>query len=140
MPSRSHADDVAAICELKTRYCWYFDDGDLDGVVALFTDDAVCELGSFGSWRGREEIIAGYRGQMVDSQVPGGRIHALSNPLIEVAGDHATGRWYLVDYDISGGSEQQPIRLLASYRDEYRCVDGQWLIVRTALTIHWRAW
>lgn len=132
-------DDLAAIRELKSRYCWYFDDGDLDGVVSLFTDDAVCELGTFGSWRGRDEIEAGYRAQMVDSQVPGGRMHALSNPLIEVDGDTATGRWYLVDYDISGGSEQ-PIRLLASYRDEYRYQDGGWLMARTALTIHWRAW
>jgi ketosteroid isomerase-like protein len=132
-------EDFAAICDLKSRYCWYFDDGDLEGVVSLFTDDAVCELGTFGSWRGRAEIEAGYRAQMVDSQVPGGRMHALSNPLVEVQGDTATGRWYLVDYDISGGSEQ-PIRLLASYRDEYRRVDGRWLMAHTALTIHWRAW
>lgn len=139
MPTRSAADDVAAICDLKSRYCWSFDDGNLDGVVSLFTDDAVCELGTFGSWRGREEIEAGYRAQMVDSQVPGGRIHALSNPRIEIDGDSATGCWYLVDYDISGGHEQ-PIRLLASYRDEYRYVEGRWLMARTALTIHWRAW
>jgi hypothetical protein len=139
MPTRSAADDVAAICDLKSRYCWSFDDGHLDGVVSLFTEDAVCELGTFGSWNGRDEIVDGYRAQMVDSQVPGGRMHALSNPLIEVDGDSATGRWYLVDYDISGRHEQ-PIRLLASYRDEYRYVDGRWLMARTALTIHWRAW
>ena len=132
-------DDVVAIQELKSRYCWCFDDGDLAGLIALFTDDAVCELGTFGSWTGRAEVEAGYRAQMVDSQVPGGRLHALSNPLIDVAGDTATGRWSLVDYDVSGGSEQ-PIRLLATYRDDYRRVDGRWLIARTALTIQWRAW
>jgi ketosteroid isomerase-like protein len=131
--------DVEAIRDVKIRYCWRYDRGDLPGVLELFTDDAVCELGSFGSWTGRAEIEAGYRDQMVDSGVPGGRLHALSNPLIEVTGDTAIGRWYLVDYDISGGSAQ-PIRLLATYRDEYRQVAGRWLIARTALNVEWRAW
>src|SRR5215218_9831772 len=92
------------IRELKHEYCWAYDAGDLSRLMHLFTDDAVCELGPFGTWRGREEIERGYRDQMVASRVPGGRLHSVSNPLITVDGDTATGRWYLTDYDIEPGA------------------------------------
>jgi ketosteroid isomerase-like protein len=130
----SHAADE--IRQLKHEYCWAFDEGDLDGLMALFTDDAVCELGAFGSWNGRAEILAGYRNQLVLSGVPGGRLHSVSNSIIRVDGETATGRWYLVDYDISSGTTE-PVRILATYRDAYRWQGDRWLIARTSLTIHW---
>jgi len=129
----SAADEIR---ELKHEYCWAFDAGDLDRVMDLFTDDAVCELGPFGAWRGRAEIERGYREQMVYSRVPGGRLHAVTNEVIAVDGDTATGRWYLVDYDIEPGTTQ-PVRLLATYADGYRREGGRWRIATTSLTIHW---
>lgn len=130
--------DVEAVRDVKHRYCWSFDTADLEGLIALFTADAVCELGPFGSWHGIAEIRAGYQAQMADSGVPGGRLHSVSNDLIDVAGDRATGRWYLVDYDISPGTVN-PARILATYADEYRREGDTWRIARTALQIHWRA-
>jgi hypothetical protein len=128
-------DDVAQLCSLKYEYCYAFDSGDLARLTALFTADAVCDLGPFGTWRGIAEITDGYREQMVASKVPGGRLHSVSNPLIEVDGDDARGRWYLVDYDIEAGASQ-PIRLLAGYDDEYRRERGAWRISLSRLTIH----
>lgn len=130
--------DLEEIRGLKHRYCWYFDDADLDGLVDLFTDDAVCDLGPFGRWEGRDEIVAGYRAQMLASGVPGGRLHSVSNGLIDVDRNRATGRWYLVDYDISLGSVER-IRILASYQDEYSRDNGRWRIARTAIRIRWAA-
>jgi ketosteroid isomerase-like protein len=130
--------DAEMIRELKHRYCWCFDDADLDGLMALFTEDAICELGPFGTWRGLAEIRAGYERQMRLSGVPGGRLHVVTNPIVEVDGDRATGRWYLTDHDISPGSTA-PIRLIAGYADEYRRVDSQWRIARTVVQIRWRA-
>jgi hypothetical protein len=130
--------DVDAIRALKHRYCWCFDDGDLEGLLALFTGNAVCELGPFGSWHGIAEIRAGYARQMVDSGVPGGRLHSVTNELIDVEGDSATGRWYIVDYDIMPGAAA-PVRIIGSYTDDYSRVDDRWLIARTAVQIRWRA-
>lgn len=135
MAARADAEEIR---ELKHRYCWCFDDADLDGLVALFTEDAVCELGPFGSWRGIAEIRTGYERQMRSSGVPGGRLHSVTNSTIAVDGDHATGRCYLTDYDTSPGSTA-PVRLIASYADEYRRVEGRWRIARMTLQIRWRA-
>jgi ketosteroid isomerase-like protein len=129
--------DADQIRDLNHRYCWCFDAADLEGLVSVFTDDAVCDLGPFGTWRGIAEIRAGFAAQMIDS-VPGGRLHSVSNDLIDVHGDTATGRWYLVDYDISPGSTT-PVRIVAHCAEEYRRVDGRWLIRRTALQIRWRS-
>jgi ketosteroid isomerase-like protein len=127
--------DVEQIKQLKHEYCWAFDSGDLGRLMALFTDDAVCELGPFGTWRGRADIERGYRSQMVASRVPGGRLHSVSNAIITVDGDHASGHWYLVDYDIEPGTTQ-PVRLLAAYHDTYRRDADRWRMSVTSLTIH----
>lgn len=127
---------VEQIRALKHEYCWAFDAGDLHRLLDLFTDDAVCELGPFGTWRGKQEIENGYRDQMVASRVPGGRLHSVTNALIAVDGDRATGRWYLVDYDIEPGTPQ-PVRLLATYADTYRREGGRWRFAVTSVTIHW---
>ncbi len=56
--------------------------------------------------------------------------HVVSNPLIDVEGDEATGRWYLMlayrTPDGEVGWKQ------TTYEDEYRKADGEWKIVSSA--------
>jgi hypothetical protein len=130
--------DLARIRRLKHQYCWCFDAADLDGLITLFTADAVCELGPFGTWRGVEDIRAGFAKQMVSSGVPGGVMHVVSNPLIEMDGNQARGRWYLVDYATSP-DVVSPVKIVATYDDDYRCERGDWLIARTSLQVRWRS-
>ena len=130
-------EDMDRIEQLKYRYCRSFDEGDLDALIALFAADAVCELDSFGTWRGVGEIRAGFAEQMVNTGVPGRVMHVVSNPLIDIDGDHASAQWYLVDYSIAPG-ETSPVKIIATYDDEYRCENGEWLFARTSLRIRWR--
>lgn len=51
--------ELRRVEQLKYDYCWAYDDGDLDRLSALFTGDAVCEMGFFGTWAGRGEIRRG---------------------------------------------------------------------------------
>jgi len=134
---RTEAADREAIQELKHAYCWRYDTGDLDGLMELFTPDAVCDLDAFGSWRGTEEIRRGYARQMAATGIPGTRLHSVSNPLIRISGDRAKGWWYLVDYDTSPGCNA-PVRILATYDDDYLRTDGGWRIAHTRLSIRWR--
>ncbi len=122
--------------QLKYDYCWAYDSGDLDAVVGLFTEDAVCEMGFFGTWRGRAEIRAGYADVMASTGIPGSRRHMPGNPQITVEGEAARGRWYLVDYRTEAGVAQ-PTRIIASYDDLYSREGDRWLISRTSLEVHW---
>lgn len=128
--------DLRRIEQLKYDYCWRYDSGDLDGLVELFTEDAVCELGPFGTWRGRTEIRAGYGALITATGIPGSRRHAPANPLIEVTGDSARGRWYLIDYRTEP-DVAQPVRIIATYDDEYQRAGARWQVRRTSLEIQW---
>jgi ketosteroid isomerase-like protein len=128
--------DLRRIEQLKYDYCWRYDSGDLDALMGLFTDEAVCEMGLFGIWRGRDEIRRGYAEVMRTTGIPGSRRHAPANPQIEVDGDVARGRWYLIDYRTEE-NVTQPVRIIATYEDEYRRSGARWLVSHTSLTVHW---
>lgn len=131
-------DDLTAIHELKHAYCWHYDEGNLDGLMSLFIPDAVCDLGTFGSWQGMDEIRRGYARQMAATGIPGTRLHSVSNPLITVDGDLAKGRWYIADYNIEPDCPA-PVRILGTYDDDYLRDRGAWKIAHTRLAIRWRA-
>jgi hypothetical protein len=93
-------DDVEEIKKLKTRYCAACDGGwdggashDTEAIVSLFTEDGVWDGGVYGSRQGREALRAYYH-QTRASEIPMA-YHLLTNPVIEVAGDAATGSWKL---------------------------------------------
>ena len=60
--------EIETIRRARVRYSYYLDTGDLDGLVALFTDGAVCEFGPYGVWTGKAMIAENY------AQVVGGAI------------------------------------------------------------------
>ena len=62
----------------------------------------------------------------------------MSNHWIELLDDdHAQGRCYLIDFATQKPAGENPLLLLGLYADEYRRVDGQWLISRTRLDVVW---
>ena len=128
--------ELRRVEQLKYDYCWAYDEGDLDRLVGLFTDEAVCELGFFGTWRGAEELRRGYGELMAATGIPGSRRHVVSNPAIEIVGDRATGRWCVLDFRTEPGLTQ-PVRILAVADDEYHRVHGSWRIARSRLDVQW---
>ncbi|MFV0463085.1 MAG: nuclear transport factor 2 family protein [Nostocoides sp.] len=131
-----HLLDLRAIEQLKYDYCWAYDTADIDTLVDLFTTDAVCELGAFGTFTGTDAIRAGYASIMANTGIPGSRRHLPGNPQIDISGDRANGRWYLLDLRTEQGAAQ-PVRIVATYADTYARVGEVWRIARTSLTIEW---
>ncbi len=86
-------EDLEEIKQLKARYAALCDNGyDCDGIAALFTPDGVWDGGDLGRAEGR--------GAIRDFFVKAPKafpfaIHHVMNPIIEVSGDTARGRWYL---------------------------------------------
>jgi ketosteroid isomerase-like protein len=92
-------EDIEEIKKLKARYCEACDGGwdgrashDYEKIVALFAEDGVWEGGVYGRREGRDAIREYYQH---NPEVPFA-FHLLTNPIIEVDGDHATGRWHLL--------------------------------------------
>ncbi len=132
--------EIEEIKRLRVMYSHYLDGGDLEGLVGLFCEDAVCEFGENygGDWVGRETIRQNYASYTSDDIAPFSFfMHAVTNPWIELTGpESANGRWYLLDLNLLAGNEN-PLNLFGIYDDVYRKVDGQWLIWRTRIEFLW---
>lgn len=139
---------IEEIRNLRIGYAAHFDAHELDALMELFTDDAVCEFGAgYGNWKGRDEIRTNYKGAMEHIGKPFDAIHVITNPWIKVTGPTtAVGRWYLTDCAIrqapitgltTRGGHDNPLLYLGIYEDEYRKVNGKWLISHVKLHFLW---
>ncbi len=116
-------EDIEALRKLKARYCAYCDAGyDAEGLASLFTDDAVWDGGTFGRFDGRKAIYDFFAG--ISKTLPFA-LHYVMNPLIEVHGDRATGRWYLLE-PCTFAEGSQAVWGAARYEDRYLKVRGEW--------------
>jgi hypothetical protein len=85
-------EDRAAIRELRHEYCYRIDDFDFDGFAALFTDDARVDFGPAGTYEGRDEVRQFAR-EVVGEEYTF-LAHMVHNPIIDLDGETASGRWY----------------------------------------------
>jgi len=131
--------EIEAIKNLRHLYSHHFDGKRIDDLVALFSEDAVCEFGPAfgGDWVGREEIRKNFAQWAEREGEPYGVLHAVTNPWIRlVDAETAHGRWYLLDLNTSEGAES-PLLLFGIYDDVYKKVEGAWRIHRTRIDFLW---
>ncbi|MBO0728591.1 MAG: nuclear transport factor 2 family protein [Acidimicrobiaceae bacterium] len=118
MPST--LEDRDEILQLLYRYNHAIDGGDAEGWADTFTEDAEFDVAGHVT-TGREALVK------FASDVHGTR-HIVSNPLIEVTGDTAAVRAYLVVYH---GMQMVTI---GSYQDELVRTPAGWRFARRAFT------
>ena len=119
-------EDIEAIRTLKHRYCAACDDDyNVNQLAVLFTEDAVWDGGALGCFNGRDSIRKFFA---ASSRVAPFAIHQVSNSIIEIDGDQATGSWYLWE-PIVMVRESQPTAMwmAATYSDRYVRVGAEWL-------------
>lgn len=132
--------ETEKIRKVRILYSHYFDMNHLDQLVALFTPDAICEFGVHGTCIGREQLRATFAGahEFWDKKKQGSYpyVHAITNHWVEFTGpDSAEGRCYLIDMVMC--REASPLLLIGAYDDEYKKVNGSWLIHRTRIDYLW---
>ncbi len=116
--------DVEQIKQLKHRYCAYCDERyDPDGIASLFVEDGIWDGGPFGTYEGRDAIHAFFANA---SNLISFANHYVTNPVIEVDGDTATGRWDLWQPMVSE-PDTTACWLVAKYREEYVRRDDTWM-------------
>jgi hypothetical protein len=90
-------EDREAVRELTARYMQAMHDARWDDAVACFADDAEYDHGLLGMLRGKPDIEHFYTEFMPEFEEAGGwAFDVLADPVIEVDGDRATGRWFLL--------------------------------------------
>ncbi|MGH7961177.1 MAG: nuclear transport factor 2 family protein [Candidatus Binatia bacterium] len=91
-------EDIQAITALKAAYCNGADGGwdrpshDADAVAALFVADGMWDGGKIGRGEGRE----GIRALFTSFKRFPFAFHRITNPIIKVNGDTATGEWHFL--------------------------------------------
>jgi hypothetical protein len=142
------AGDREAIKDLRYAYSMRYDAHELDALVELFAEDAVChflpEYG--GDWVGRDAIRRNFS-QWIGTGEAFDMLHVLTNPLIEFTGpDSAKGRWLVHAYLTRQGDDpllqtrgghDSPLFLIGLYEDRYRKVGGAWKFASTRLSTLW---
>jgi hypothetical protein len=129
-------EDIEEIKKLKARYCEACDGGwgerashDCEKIVALFAEDGVWEGGVYGRREGRDAIREFYQH---NPEVPFA-FHLLTNPIIEVDGDQAAGRWHLLISLTS--ADQNAVLIGGVFDDQYvRTAEG-WRIKRSQFSL-----
>ena len=126
-------EDIEAIRKLKATYCFLCDAG-LDDkqtreeLISHFTADARIDfgLGPASKFQGREGLEV-FFGQVVPGAVSF-CMHMVHNAIIEVEGDHATGKWYYEAPTTDAGSGRAQW-MAGTYLEEYLREDGEWKFV-----------
>jgi ketosteroid isomerase-like protein len=119
---------LEAIRRLKALYCLYCDQGyDADRLAELFCEDAVWDAGAHrGVHQGRAAIRAFFAG--ISERIPFAA-HLVTNSLIDVSGDEATGKWRtIMPCNLASDGQDKGAIQIGEYDERYRRVDGNWLI------------
>ena len=118
---------IQEILNLKHEY-WHYNDVGLlgDKIAPLFTEDGVWSNAELGHYEGRAAIRDFFNGA---SDVITFCAHIGMNPIIEVNGDTAVGKWRALlpgTMAEEGGKVSRII--LIDYLDDFRRIDGRWYI------------
>jgi len=122
-------EEIEKIKILKSNYCFLVDEivaGDnkkIEEFMGKFTDDAWIDFTEFGKHEGKGAISAFYSD--IVAQVLSYSAHMVSNPIIEVNGNTATGRWYF-EVPCTIRVANKPAWIQGKYYEQYRKIGGEW--------------
>ncbi len=133
---------IESIKSLRVLGSTYLDAGRLDELVALYTEDAVCEFGPYGRWTDRAAFKANFAEAEKPFYASGyfSNLHVVVNHAVELTGpDTAMGVVYLLDF-VTGDQMREggdPLYWLGVYDEEYRRTPNGWRISRQGLNFVW---
>ena len=115
-------EDKDEIRELMARYCMLFDSGAFEEWLTLFTDDGAFDVRGMGRFAGHDQLRSFLRNVPLTDGQPLMR-HYVMNEIIEVEGDHASARSYVL---VARGGSRLELSVAGRYEDLLRRVDRRW--------------
>lgn len=139
--ANSYAEDRAQIMDLQARYLFALDFFDMDAYVSTFTPDGVLDIIGQQA-KGRDEIRKMLEGSrpVFDPATQGtegayrptGR-HNITNIVLKIDGDKATGRAYWFHYGNNNPERRAVLDAYGHYEDEMVKVNGEWLFSKRTI-------
>lgn len=129
--------DIVAIEQLLYAYCHRVDRGTPAAVAALFATDAVLRPFYDGRYevRGRAAVESWYAWYETHFKSKVRHLkHMIMSPMIEVAGERATGSVYLLASGVNVGNGEAFLAT-GSYTDEYVRNDHRWLFLSRRIDV-----
>ncbi len=121
-------EDRIAIVELTASYCHMARTGNAEGMVDLFCEDGVMEVGD-NVEKGRERLLAMYRETFAEL-LP---IPCVHNHSVSLDGDDATGRCSVEVRMVRNG---EAITAAGHYEDIFRRVGPEWKFAHRNLILY----
>jgi hypothetical protein len=123
----TYADVFAGVYTTVAAHAQHQDAGNTDGIMALYTKDAVLEVPGMGAYQGADAIRAAF-----DDWRPKGLQRHMPVNLVITDWDDSQARATTDVVYIAQGDAGWSIQIVARYRDEFSPVDGKWLLSRRA--------
>jgi len=134
----SYAEDRAEIEDLQARYMFALDFKDADTYASTFTEDGVLDYGP--QVKGRDAIrkmIADMGKRAADEaakdtsgQRPAVGRHNISNMVVKIDGNKATGRAYWFHYGNNNPKRSAGLDSFGHYEDEMVKLSGKWFFTK----------
>ena len=134
----SYGDDRSLIEDLQARYLFAIDWADAESYANTFTEDGILNYGG-GEFKGRQAIRkfmepGNESGEQRKPSLPEGerpRVgrHIISNIVVKIDGDKATGRAYWT-HMTTGPTGYGTVDFFGHYEDDMVKVNGEWLFAR----------
>ena len=110
-----------ALRNLMARYVDAVNRGDGDAWITTWAEDASWQLLG-NTVTGRDSILALWQQMMTGFEFA---LMLPSSCLFDINGHQASGHWYLQEH--TRDREGNAARAVSRYRDNYSCIDGEWL-------------
>jgi ketosteroid isomerase-like protein len=124
----SYAEVFAGVYTAVAAHAQHQDAGDTDGIMALYTPDAVLEVPGMGSFEGADAIRACW-----DKWKPKGlQRHMPVNVVITDWHDEEAKATTDVVFIAQGDGGAWSVQIVARYQDVFRQAGGKWLFSRRA--------
>jgi ketosteroid isomerase-like protein len=121
----SYADVFAGVCTTIAAHAQAQDAGNTDDIMALYTPDAVLEVPGMGGFEGADAIRAAW-----DKWKPRGLQRHLPVNVVITDWDAEQARATTDVVYLAQGESGWAVQIVARYHDEFRPVDGKWLLSR----------
>ena len=123
----SYAEVFAGVYATVAAHAQHQDAGNTDGIMALYTPDAVLEVPGMGAYEGADVIRAAWD----DWKPKGLQRHMPVNIVITDWADEEARATTDVVF-LAQGDNGWSVQIVARYHDVFRQVGGKWLLSRRA--------